>query len=695
MMSNKPRIYGYCPAGCKWETVHKDDFMRSATFYEIGQNEVTAEAYRKYRIFADKNENTAKYKATIEFRSPDVHGDEFYTQATFTIDAGYRDYFDFEIMLARYVSTGADTAQLQLIYEVNGEQKSYTQQVQNLDLTKSVIKITGANQILLYNDTATILGKDGGYYTLNLTDNGDGTATMSFNASEEGMPTIDPVTFKITNGKDGKSAYEIYLDNGGFLTEKGWVESLKGKDGKSAYEIAVDNGFVGDETDFMIALKGENGDNGGYYTPSVNSVTANTFKISFTASKSGMPSIGDVTITLPTAKDGQDGQDGTNGADGVGVESVVQTTTSTADGGENVITITLTNGNKSTFKVKNGSKGSAGKDGTNGTSVTVSNVTESTESGGSNVVGFSDGNTLTVKNGKDGKNGIDGKDGDPYTLTPADKSEIVQAVIESLGGQPVAGYVDSDNSIVLTSPFEDGDYTIKYVMGDNTYTLGTVTVKTTTNKYTVTFVADGATVRVVEYEEGATSLDPNDVPSVPAKDGFTGAWEEYTLDGNITVNAVYTEVKVEPTNILTSGAYDVRLDQRWSNTNGGFTSGNGMVSLVIPIADCLNKTIYFKGFAKGVNANGKGPIWMTIKDNARVAVLASTDTTGNIWAAKNLITVDETNKIYGIKVDSSNFNSLSVSSVDGIAINLAVKSSGSIGSALPDGFIMTIGEPIE
>lgn len=43
--------------------------------------------------------------------------------------------------------------------------------------------------------------------------------------------------------------------------------------------------------------------------------------------------------------------------------------------------------------------------GTAGTSVTVKSVTESTESGGSNVVTFSDGKTLTVKNGKDGQDG--------------------------------------------------------------------------------------------------------------------------------------------------------------------------------------------------------------------------------------------------------------------------------------------------
>ncbi len=49
--------------------------------------------------------------------------------------------------------------------------------------------------------------------------------------------------------------------------------------------------------------------------------------------------------------------------------------------------------------------GADGEDGDDGTSVTVTNVTESTEDGGSNVVTFSDGKTLTVKNGKKGDTG--------------------------------------------------------------------------------------------------------------------------------------------------------------------------------------------------------------------------------------------------------------------------------------------------
>lgn len=51
---------------------------------------------------------------------------------------------------------------------------------------------------------------------------------------------------------------------------------------------------------------------------------------------------------------------GADGTDGVGVKSINQTTTSTEDGGTNVIMVTLSNNEKSTFTVKNGTKGSDG-----------------------------------------------------------------------------------------------------------------------------------------------------------------------------------------------------------------------------------------------------------------------------------------------------------------------------------------------
>lgn len=74
-------------------------------------------------------------------------------------------------------------------------------------------------------------------------------------------------------------------------------------------------------------------------------------------------------------------------------------------------------------------------DGKDGDSVTVSNVSESTEDGGSNIVTFSDGKTLTVKNGSKGGKGDKGDPGDTPVRevdywTEEDKTEIVNEVLE-------------------------------------------------------------------------------------------------------------------------------------------------------------------------------------------------------------------------------------------------------------------------
>lgn len=73
---------------------------------------------------------------------------------------------------------------------------------------------------------------------------------------------------------------------------------------------------------------------------------------------------------------------------------------------------------------------SFGKD---GESITVTNITESTADGGSNVVQFSDGKTLTVKNGKTGGKGDTPVKGVDY-WTDADKAEIKAYVDEAILG---------------------------------------------------------------------------------------------------------------------------------------------------------------------------------------------------------------------------------------------------------------------
>lgn len=56
-------------------------------------------------------------------------------------------------------------------------------------------------------------------------------------------------------------------------------------------------------------------------------------------------------------EDGAPGKDGAPGAAGVGIQSIVQTTTSTADNGVNVITVTKTDGTTYTLETRNGSRG--------------------------------------------------------------------------------------------------------------------------------------------------------------------------------------------------------------------------------------------------------------------------------------------------------------------------------------------------
>jgi hypothetical protein len=183
------------------------------------------------------------------------------------------------------------------------------------------------------------------------------------------------------------------------------------------------------------------------------------------------------------------GDKGDTGAAGVSVSSVKQTTTSSADGGSNVVTVTLSNGATSTFTVKNGSKGSSGT------------------------------------NGKTPVRGTD-------YWTDADQEAIVQQVIAALG-TPVFGRVDADNNIILTGELADGTYTLKYEDAE-----GNVT-----------------TIGTLEHDADAPS---------------------YT-------NLLYT--------------YDVDRDKRFSKSSDAVDlrkDGLGVITVVIPFADMMGKTLRIK-----------------------------------------------------------------------------------------------------
>ena len=85
---------------------------------------------------------------------------------------------------------------------------------------------------------------------------------------------------------------------------------------------------------------------------------------------------------------------------------------------------------------------------------------------------------------------------------------------------------------------------------DGIRTSKTYTVETFTQlpDYTVTFTADGATVKTMTVEDGYTLKD-SDYPAVPTKSGYTGEWVKYTsaVHSNVTVQAKYTAVSTDHT----------------------------------------------------------------------------------------------------------------------------------------------------
>ena len=88
--------------------------------------------------------------------------------------------------------------------------------------------------------------------------------------------------------------------------------------------------------------------------------------------------------------------------------------------------------------------------------------------------------------------------------------------------------------------------TLEYAYdADGIRTSKTYTVETFTQvpDYTVTFQADGATVKTMTVEDGYVLKD-SDYPAVPSKSGYTGEWVKYTtaVHSNVTVQAKYTAV---------------------------------------------------------------------------------------------------------------------------------------------------------
>ena len=114
-----------------------------------------------------------------------------------------------------------------------------------------------------------------------------------------------------------------------------------------------------------------------------------------------------------------------------------------------------------------------------------------------------------------------------------DKVTIIDELTFTYGDKALSGVPNVPEKLGYTGKWED-------------YTLGadnlTVYPEYTAIKYTARFVyEDGTTYKEIIFTVETESLEE---PEVPAKDGYTGKWEDYTLSAaDITIRPIYTPVE--------------------------------------------------------------------------------------------------------------------------------------------------------
>lgn len=119
--------------------------------------------------------------------------------------------------------------------------------------------------------------------------------------NREPMKHLKGIPVELGVGEGGKTLprlYDYFKQIDDFIEETEQSGGQKGDDGKSAYEVAVDNGFEGTESEWLESLKGKDGDKGDPFTYD-----------DFTEEQ----------LDDLKGKDGEDGDNGNDGTDGVSV----------------------------------------------------------------------------------------------------------------------------------------------------------------------------------------------------------------------------------------------------------------------------------------------------------------------------------------------------------------------------------------
>lgn len=249
-------------------------------------------------------------------------------------------------------------------------------------------------------------------------------------------------------GIDNNILYQKVGNGETNFVDLSWILNRSGQDGKSAYQIALDNGFEGTEEEWLESLNGPDG-----FSPIANVEQTDEGATITITDKNG--------TTNATVLNGKDGANGTDGKDGVSV---------THSWNNTVLSITSASGTSSAdLKGESGVYVGSGdmpadcnvQIDPDGEVIVVDDIRESIVQLSSEKVDKNQGSENV------GKILVVGTDGN---LTLADMPE---------GGASgdVIGTLDESNNILLSGKLADGTYTLKYENEDGTYTdVGTLEV---------------------------------------------------------------------------------------------------------------------------------------------------------------------------------------------------------------------------
>lgn len=230
---------------------------------------------------------------------------------------------------------------------------------------------------------------------------------------------------------------------------------------------------------------------------------------------------------------------GEPGANGIGIASITQTTTSTEDDGNNIVTVTLTNGDTSTFTVQNGSKGGKGDPGAPGTAATIEVGSVTTGAAGSSASVTNSGTAqaaklnFTIPKGEKGDPGDDGiasvtTTGSGDVITGLSYNESTK-VLTATKGSPA---LPNPKALTVGSKTYDGSSEVSITASDLGLSaamkfIGTSQVSIEDSDVTNPITVDGKTV---------TATNGN-VAIYGAKEFIWNgsAWEEFGNEGNYKV----------------------------------------------------------------------------------------------------------------------------------------------------------------